>query len=163
MEVNKAFKRRIAREKKRQEKIDLAPEQALQPKSRTIRYDNMKSAMAEETVLAMVMKEPSLMEQTKLLTPASFSSELLGRVYSQFCLRYAQGLSLTPGALEDMTPDEISHITGIAQRHNGTVNETALADCVRTILMEHQSATVATEDDLMKLREQMKERKGSKL
>ena len=163
MEVNKAFKRRIAREKKRQEKIDLAPEQALQPKSRTIRYDNMKSAMAEETVLAMVMKEPSLMEQTKLLTPESFSSELLGRVYSQFCLRYAQGLSLTPGALEDMTPDEISHITGIAQRHNGTVNETALADCVRTILMEHQSATVATEDDLMKLREQMKERKGSKL
>ncbi len=163
MEVNKAFKRRIAREKKRQEKIDLAPEQALQPKSRTIRYDNMKSAMAEETVLAMVMKDSSLMEQTKLLTPASFSSELLGRVYGQFCLRYAQGLSLTPGALEDMTSDEISHITGIAQRHNGTVNETALGDCVRTILMEHQSATVATEDDLMKLREQMKERKGSKL
>ena len=163
MEVNKAFKRRNAREKKQQEKIDLAPEKALQPKSRSIRYDNMKSAMAEETVLAMVMKEPSLMEQTKLLTPESFSSELLGRVYSQFCLRYAQGLSLTPGALEDMTPDEISHITGIAQRHNGTVNETALADCVRTILMEHQSATVATEDDLMKLREQMKQRKGSKL
>ncbi len=163
MEVNKAFKRRIAREKKQQEKIDLAPEKALQPKSRTIRYDNMKSAMAEETVLAMVMKEPSLMEQTKLLTPESFSSELLGRVYGQFCLRYAQGLSLTPGALEDMTPDEISHITGITQRHNGTVNETALADCVRTILMEHQSATVASEDDLMKLREQMKQRKGSKL
>ena len=48
MEVNKAFKRRIAREKKKQEKIDLAPAQNLQPKSRSIRYDNMKSAMAEE-------------------------------------------------------------------------------------------------------------------
>lgn len=163
MEVNKAFKRRIAREKKRQEKIDLAPEQALQPHSRSIRYDNMKSAMAEETVLAMVMKEPALMEQTKMLTPQSFSSELLGRVYGQFCLRYAQGLSLTPGALEDMTADEISHITGIAHRHQGTVNETALKDCVRIILMEHQSAGVASEDDLMKLREQLKERKGTKL
>ena len=160
LEVNKAFRRRMARERKRQEKIDLAPEQALQPKSRSIRYDNMKSAMAEETVLAMVMKEPALMEQTKALTQESFSSELLGRVYGQFCMRYAQGLSLSPGALEDMTPDEVSHITGISQRQQGPVNEGALRDCVNTILMEHQSSGVSTEDDLMKLRDQLKERKG---
>ena len=163
MEVNKAFKRRIAREKKRQEKIDLAPEQALQPRSRNIRYDNMKSAMAEETVLAMVMREPALMEQTKALSPDSFSSELLGRVYSQFCLRYAQGLALSPSTLEDMTAEEVSHITGIVQRHTGPVNEMALKDCVRIIQMEHQSAGVSTEDDLMKLRDQLKERKGTKL
>ena len=163
MEVHKAFKRRVAREKKRQEKIDLAPEQSLQPKSRTIRYDNMKSAMAEETLLAMVMKDPALMEQTTELTGETFSSALLGKVYDQFCLRYAQGLALQPGSLEDLTPDEMSHITGISQRLQGPVNETALKDCVSTILMEHQSSAVATEDDLMKLREQFKERKGSKL
>jgi DNA primase len=46
MEVDKAFKRRINREKKKQEKIDLAPAQAAMPKSRNIRYDNLKSAMA---------------------------------------------------------------------------------------------------------------------
>ncbi len=163
MEVNKAFKRRIAREKKRQEKIDLAPEQALQPRSRSIRYDNMKSAMAEETVLAMVMKDPALMEQTKSLKPESFSCELLGKVYGQFCLRYAQGLALQPGALEDLTAEEMSHITGISQKLQGPVNEAALKDCVRTILMEHQTSGVSTEDDLMKLREQLKERKGSKV
>jgi len=162
LEVNKAFKRRIAREKKRQEKIDLAPVQALQPKSRNIRYDNMKSAMAEETVLAMVMKDPSLMELTKDLTSEYFSCGLLGRVYDQFCLRYAQGLSLSPGALEDLNAEEMSHITGISQRQLGPVNEAALRDCVRTILMEHQSAGVSTEDDLMKMRDQLKERKGIK-
>ena len=163
MEINKAFKRRIAREKKQQEKIDLAPEQALQPKSRSIRYDNMKSAMAEEAVLAMVMKDPSLMDQTKALKPETFSSPLLGNVYGQFCMRYAQGLTLHPGALEDLSPEEMSHITGISQRQQGPVNETALKDCVRTILMEHQTSGVSTEDDLLKLRDQLKERKGTKL
>ena len=162
MEVNKAFKRRIAREKKQQEKIDLAPAQALQPKSRAIRYDNVKSAMAEETVLALVLKDPSLLSQTGKLTKESFSCELLGRIYGQLQQRYAQGLELSPGVLEELNSEEMSHLVGITQRHQGPVNETALADCIRTILAEHQAAGVATEDDLMALRNQFKERKGIK-
>ena len=162
LEVNKAFKRRIAREKKQQEKIDLAPAQALQPKSRAIRYDNVKSAMAEETVLALVLKDPSLMLQTQKLTKESFSCELLGRIYGQLYARYAQNLELSPSVLEDLSAEEMSHLVGITQRHQGPVNETALADCVRTILAEHQAAGVATENDLMALRNQFKERKGVK-
>ena len=163
LEVNKAFKRRIAREKKKQEKIDLAPVQALQPKSRTIRYDNVKSAMAEETVLALVLKDPSLLDQTGKLTQESFSCELLGRIYGQLKNRYAQHLELSPGVLEDLTGEEMSHLVGITQRHQGPVNEGALADCIRTILAEHQASAVATEDDLMALRNQFKERKGMKV
>ena len=162
LEVNKAFKRRIAREKKQQEKIDLAPAQALQPKSRSIRYDNVKSAMAEEAVLALVLKDPSLLGQTGKLTKESFSCELLGRIYGQLQQRYAYGLELSPSVLEDLSSEEMSHLVGITQRHQGPVNETALADCIRTILAEHQAAGVATEDDLMALRNQLKERKGVK-
>jgi DNA primase len=162
LEVNKAFKRRIAREKKKQEKIDLAPAQALQPKSRTIRYDNVKSAMAEETVLALVLKDPSLLDQTGKLTRESFSCELLGRIYGQLKNRYAQHLELSPAVLEDLSAEEMSHLVGITQRHQGPVNETALADCIRTILAEHQASGVSTEDDLMALRNQLKERKGVK-
>ena len=162
LEVNKAFKRRIAREKKKQEKIDLAPAQALQPKSRTIRYDNVKSAMAEETVLALVLKDPSLLMQAGKLTKENFSCELLGRIYGQLKDRYAQHLELSPGALEDLSTEEMSHLVGITQRHQGPVNEAALADCIRTILAEHQAAGVSTEDDLMALRNQFKERKGIK-
>ena len=162
LEVNKAFKRRIAREKKKQEKIDLAPAQALQPKSRTIRYDNVKSAMAEETVLALVLKDPSLLMQAGKLTKENFSCELLGRIYGQLKDRYAQHLELSPGALEDLSSEEMSHLVGITQRHQGPINEAALADCIRTILAEHQAAGVSTEDDLMALRNQFKERKGIK-
>ena len=163
MEVSKAFKRRISREKKQQEKIDLAPARAIQPKSRSIRYDNVKSAMAEETLLAMVMKEPALMEQTKQLTQACFSCPLLGRVFDQFCLRYAQGLELSPAVLEDLTGEETSHIAAISQRQQGPVNETAFADCVRTVLQEYQASSVSTEDDLLKMRDKLKERKGTKV
>ena len=162
LEVNKAFKRRIAREKKQQEKIDLAPAQALQPKSRTIRYDNVKSAMAEEAVLALVLRDPSLLNQTGKLTKESFSCELLGRIYGQLKARYEQNLELSPGVLEDLTAEEMSHLVGITQRQQGPVNEAALTDCIRIILAEHQVAGVSTEDDLMALRNQLKERKGVK-
>ena len=162
LEITKAFKRRMARERKRQEKLDLAPAQNLQPKSRSIRYDNMKSAMAEETVLAMVLKEPALLAQTRDLKPEEFSSPLLGRVYSQLRQRYAQGLEISLAVLEELSHEEMSHVAGIAQRLQGPVNEGALMDCVRTIREEYQAAGVASADDLLALRDKFKESKGTK-
>ena len=162
LEITKAFKRRMARERKRQEKINLAPAQNLQPKRRTIRYDNMKSAMAEETVLAMVLKEPALLAQTKDLKAEEFSCPLLGRVYSQLSGRYSQGLEISLAVLEDLSHEEMSHVAGIAQRLQGPVNEAALYDCVRTIRAEHQASGVASADDLLALRDKFKESKGTK-
>ena len=160
IEVNKAYKRRIAREKKKQERIDLAPAANLQPKSRTIRYDNMKSAMAEETVIAMVLKAPALVDQAKNLKPAQFSSELLGRVYGQLVKRHDEALEVSLAGLEEFTAEEMSHIAGIVQRQTGPVNEQAFTDCVRTILSEHSKAGVSSEEDLLAIRNKMKERKG---
>ena len=160
IEVNKAYKRRIAREKKRQEKISMAPAQALQPKSRTIRYDNMKSAMAEETVLAMTLKEPALLDEIRDLSPEEFSSGLLGSVYLQLRRRHDQGLDVSLAVLEDLSAEEMSHVTGVFQRQTGPVNETALRDCVRIIKREHHAATVSSEDDLMALRNRYRESKG---
>jgi DNA primase len=160
IEVGKAFKRRMAREKKKQEKISLAPAAALQPKSRSIRYDNVKSAMAEETILAMVLKEPALLDQTAVLKPEQFSSALLGKVYAQLVSRHRQGLDVNVSGLDDFNGEEMSHIAGIVHRHTGPVSEQALQDCVRTVQAEHRKGSVSSEDDLLALREKMKERKG---
>ena len=162
IEVTKAYKRRIYREKKRQEKIDLAPAQAYQPKARSIRYDNMKSAMAEETVIAMALKEPALLDQARELEGSEFSSGLLGSVYVQLRQRHDRGLDVSLGVLEDLTQDEMSHISGIYSRQEGPVNEQAFADCVRTIKREHQASKVSSTDDLMALRNKFKESKGIK-
>ena len=162
IEVNKAFKRRMAREKKKQERIDLSPAAQLQPRSRTIRYDNMKSAMAEETVIAMVLKAPALLDQTGQLNRESFSSPLLGQVYAQLQSRHRDGLEVSLAGISDLSTEEMSHITGIFHRHQGPVSEQALRDCVQTILAEHQSSKVETADDLLAFRNKMKERKGIK-
>ena len=159
-EVEKARKRRLAREKKKQEAIDLAPVKALQPKSRTIRYDNMKSAMAEERILAQAAQEPSLLEKARDLTPEMFSSPLLGKVFGQMMDRYRQGLEVSLGVLTDLNQEEMSHVAGILGRHEDTVHEQAFADCVRTVRGEHQVASVSTEDDLRAYQDQLRKRKG---
>ena len=162
LEINKAAKRRFAREKKKQEQINLSPARNHQPKTRSIRYDNMKSAMAEEAVLALLLREPALLDRTSELTQESFSCPLLGRAYGQLMDRYRQGLEVSLGGLSDFTGEEISHLAGILQTREGPVSEEALSDCIRTIRGEQVKKQVSSDEDLLALRNKLKERKGMK-
>ena len=162
LEINKAYKRRMARQRKRQEKIDLEPARARQPESRAIRYDNVKSAVAEEGVIALALREPALLDVSGGLTGESFSAPLLGRVYDQLLARHQQGLEVSLGVLSDLTPEEMSHLSGICQRQQGTVNETAFKDCVATIRGETQVKNISSDEDLLAFRNKLKERKGTR-
>ncbi|MBR5529458.1 MAG: DNA primase, partial [Oscillospiraceae bacterium] len=159
LEVNKAFKRRIAAERKKQEKVNLSPAETLQPKSRTIHYDNMKSAMAEEGVLALVLRDPTLAEQSKELTGSSFSVPLFGKVYDQIRDRLQKGMDISLGVLSDLTPEEMSHLAGVTQRQMGPVSQAAFRDCVKIILQAAQAKNVSSDDDLMAFRKKLKESK----
>ena len=162
LEIGKAYKRRQNREKKKQEQIDLAPVRSLQPKIRSVRYDNMKSAMAEEGVLSQILREPALLDQTKGLTGKDFSVELLGRAFDQLSQRHSRGQEVSLAVLSDFTPEEMSHLTMISQKQQGPVSETALRDCISTIRGALQAARVASDDDLLAFRNKLKESKGTK-
>ena len=162
LEIEKAVKRRHQREKKKQEQIDLSPARNHQPKFRSIRYDNIKSAMAEEAVLALVLREPALLDKTNELSCESFSCPLLGNAYAQLKERFRQGLEVSLGGLTDLTGEEMSHLAGILQRQEGPVSEGALSDCIRTIRSEHGKKQVSSDEDLLALRNKLKERKGIK-
>jgi len=162
MEVEKARKRRLAMEKKKQEKIDLAPVRALQPKDRSIRYDNMKSALAEETVLAQILRVPAMLDLCVGLTGAHFSVNLFGRVYTQLQDRHSRGLEVTLAVLEELTAEEFSHLAGICQKQDGPVNETAFRDCVKIILGQQARQNVSSDDALLALQKKLKESKGTK-
>ena len=162
MEVDRAFRHRIAREKKKQEKIDLSPARNLQPKSRSIHYDNLKSARAEEMVIGQALRQPALLDQTRDLTQEMFSSELLGRVYGQMCQRHREHLEVSVNGLTDFSLEEMSHIAGILHSQQGPVNEQALLDCVATIRKEYQSRRVTTDEDILAQMERMKKSKGYK-
>ena len=162
MEVNKAQKIRRAREKKAQEKIDLAPAQAFQRRgSSKVPYNNVKSGVAEQGLIAMLMRESALLGQAGDLRAEEFSVPLFAKVYTQIKERAAMGLEVSLATLTDLTDDEMSHMAGIVYEQDA-INEKAFADCVRTVRSEHQSKQVASEDDLMAIRQRMKERKGLK-
>ena len=161
IEVGKAYKRRLGREKKKQEQIDLAPVRALQPKVRSVRYDNIKSAMAEEGILALALREPALLDKAADLAGQDFSVELHGRVYDQLIQRHRQGLEVSLAVLSELSGEEMSHIAGVFQRQQGPVSETAFRDCVNTVRKERQNSSVTSDDDLLALQKKLKESKGT--
>ncbi len=161
MEINKAYRRRMSKEQRKQEKASLAPVSTLQPKARTIHYDNVKSARAEEDVLSQVLRDPALVKLSPGLTGERFSVPLFGRVYDQIAARYAAGQDVSLGVLSDITPEEMSHLAGVTQSQAGPVNEAAYRDCVKIILGASAAKTVATDDDLMAFRKSLKESKGN--
>ena len=162
IEVNKAFKRRQYREKRKQERIDLAPAVAAQPKSRTIRYDNVRSAMAEEIVLAQCLSDAAMIAETEGLKSEEFSSPLLGRVFEQLQQQSRQGMVPSVAGLTDFTGEEMAHIAGILQRNPGPVSEQAMRDSIQVIRQMHEFKTADTKDTLMELQRKLQESKGIK-
>ena len=160
MEVKKAWKNRQKREKKAQEKIDLSPARNLQPKSRTIRYDDVKSARAEEGLIAMAMKDPALLDLAGDLKPEAFSVPLFAGVYTQMQTRHLSGLGVSVASLEELDTDQASHIAMITQNQEGPVNEQAFRDYIDIINSRFRKRSVSSDEDLLALRNRKKESGG---
>ena len=160
LEVEKAGKRRRNREKRAQERIDLAPAQQFQRRGGSkVLYHNVKSGVAEQRLIAMLLREPALMEQTGELKTEEFSVPLFSRVYTQLKSRYQAHQDVSLAVLADVSEDEMSHLAGILYEQD-LVSEDAFRDCIQTIHHEYQSGLVATEDDLLAFRNKLRERKG---
>lgn len=161
LEINKAYKRRAAVQKKTQEKKDLEAAAARQPKTRELRYDNMRSAMAEESLIRMLMREPALFDRAKDLTMEQFSVSMFGRVFDALRHRWEQELSVTPTVLgELLTPAEMSHLTSVLQQPDSPLSDDAFDDCLRIIREEYRKANVSGADDLRAMQERLRKHKG---
>lgn len=161
VEVSKAYRKRLAQEKRAQEKIDLSPAAAQQPKLRSIRYDNVKSAMAEEGLLRMVLKEPSLLSRPERPLPEQFSAPVLRRVYEALLGRSEQHLTVSLPVLEgELTAEEMTHMTAVVQKADEPVSEEAFSDFCRIIREEYRRTHLSGTDDLLAIRDRLKEKKG---
>ena len=160
LEVEKAGQRRRNRQKRAQEKIDLAPAQQFQRRGSTkVRYENVKSGVAEQRLIAMTLREPALLDLAVNLQPEQFSVPLFARVFAQIMERHRQHQSIALAALEDISADEMSHLAAILYEQD-VVNEVALTDCIRTIRDEYQAGHVSSDDDLLAWQSKLKEKKG---
>lgn len=150
-EVKRAFSARLRKEKKQQERKDLTPASQLQPKTRSLRYENIRSARAEEGLLRLVLLDPALLSQTQGLTGAEFSSPLLGKVFDLLRGRAEQGLSTHLAALAgDLTGEEMDHLAQIAGKPESVANSAqSLRDYIFIIRGEALRRGGGREDDLL--------------
>ncbi len=163
LEVQRAFKRRISREKKASLRRDLNPVAQLQPKERELRYENVRSARAEEGILRLLALDESLFPDQPPLEEAAFSSPLLGRVFT--CLWQAKAAGrpvLLSGLAGVLTPEEMSHITAVCQQPESLANaRQALADYIRIVQEEAAKRTGDAPDPLLAATEKYKIKKGT--
>lgn len=158
LEVERAFKRRMNARKKREERQNLRPAEQIQPTASGLKYDNVRSAVAEEGILSQILLEPALLDLTKSLKPEQFSAPLLGRVYAWMGKRWQEGESVSiPAMGGDFTPEEVSHITRISQKQEGIVSEKALGDYIGVIQSE---AAKRGSKDLMAALHRRREQNG---
>ena len=160
LEVQRAFRRRAARDRKLRERQELNLSRSLQPAERAIRYDDLRSAMAEEGVIRLLMQDDSLFPDQPPLREEEFSSPLLGRIYSE--LWRCRGGSSMAALSAALTPEEMSHLTTLLQKPESAANAPqALADYIRIIREEcAKRSGRSTMDALAAARDTYKDKKG---
>lgn len=159
LEIEKAKRALGKKQKRQQEKIALSPAVQIQPQAKGLRYDNVRSARAEEQILAMVFREPALLDQVNL-TPDAFSVPLFSRCFAAVKDRFSHGLQVNLGSLEGFTPEETAHLVRILQSYDAPIQENALRECVDTVLREKRAAAVVTGNDLLDLQKSLLQKKG---
>ena len=163
MEVQRAFKRKAAKDKKARERRELNPVVSLQPQERGLRYENLRSALAEEGVIRLLLLDDGLFGQAPPIPAEEFSSPLLGRVYASLWESHMAGRPMTVASLSgELTGDEMSHLTAVVQKpESRTGAERALEDYCRVIHEEAQKrAAGAGTDPLAAAAEKYKNKKG---
>ena len=164
LEVQRAFKRRTAREKRAELRKDLNPAAQLQPKERSLRYENLRSARAEEGILRLLYRDPELFQDEPPLREEQFSSPLLGRAYVRMCQAKSEGRTMSPATLfSELEPEAASHLSAILQQPESTQNAAqAMADYIRIIRAEaDKRAGGSNIDPLLAATEKYKDKKGT--
>ena len=116
-EVKKAWRKRRSIERSRFERDSVRPNQTAQPTERSLRYENVSSAAAEEGVIRLLLLDPSLIGMTRELGEDDFTSPFLKKTFEEIKRRvYDGGTVSIPILSECLTPEEIGRLTSIVQK-----------------------------------------------
>ena len=164
LEVERALKGRVRKAKKQQERRNLAPASQLQPKVRGLRYDNIRSARAEEGLLRLLMLDPGLAGSMDGITGSEFSSPLLGRAFDSLHSRILEGLSPRLAALaEEFSGEEMDHLAQVAAQPESAANSgQSLRDYISVIRSERlrQSGAEQNDDFLLAAQKKYQQKKA---
>ena len=148
-EVERATRQRSSRDRKQRERRELNPAVSLQPTERSIRYTNLRSAMAEEGVIRLLLHDDTIFPQDAPLQEEDFSSPLLGKIFG---LLWQHRSSAYPMAAlsASLSGEEMSHLTALIQKPESTGNaEKSLQDYLRIIQEEKMKRADSGVDPLV--------------
>ena len=152
LEIKRALSRRFKKDRREQERRSLRPAAAAQPKERSMRYENARSAIAEEGVLRLLVLDDALFGAEPPLREEEFSSPLLGRLFAALWAQRQRGDPIRVGALDGpFSADELGHLAGVLQKpesNDHAAREKALRDYLAIIREEGEKRRAGTEDPL---------------
>ena len=135
MEVERARRKRRGQENRTLQRENLNTAALRQPKDRAIRYADVRSAMAEEGVVRLLLLDGQLAEKCRELDPEDFSSPFLGRMYRLLLEGWDEGRTVTAAVLSACcAPEETSHLSGVLQKPESLSRaDKALGDYIEII------------------------------
>ena len=156
-EIQRARRRLAAAAKKRMERDAMRPSAAMQPDNRSMRYTDVRSAAAEESLVRLLMLDPSLAAKCDL-TGEDFTAPFLGSLYSIITNRAREKKSTDPASIIPLlTPEEAAELTRISQKPNTAADgQRALKEYIDVI----RTQKLAKSDDLMAARNKYLENKA---
>ena len=135
----------------------------MQPRQRGLRYENIRSARAEEGIIRLCLMDPELIRSMSNLSGGQFSSPLLGKVYECLKRRFAQGLSTRLSALAaELEPEEMDHLAHVASQPESAANSRqAMHDYITLIQSEFLRRQEGDPDEwLRQAQQRYKEKKA---
>ena len=134
-EVERARRKKQGQERRTLQRENLNTAALRQPRDRTIRYTDLRSAMAEEGVIRLLLLDGTLADKCRELSQEAFSSPFLGRIYRTLTEAWDEGQALTAASLAaHCTPEEMGHLSGVLQRPESIANaDRALEDYIQVI------------------------------
>ena len=162
-EVERARRKKGSQERRTLQRENLNAAALRQPRDRTIRYTDLRSAMAEEGILRLLLLDVSLADRCRDLAAEDFSSPFLGKVYRLLLEGRAGGNGMSLNALSgECTAEEMSHLTTLLQKPESLAYaDKSLPDYIRVIKESAGRRRGETPvDPLLAARDRFKEKKG---
>lgn len=162
-EVKRVMKSQVRKETAALDRRAQNPVGELRRETRELKYENLRSALCEEKLLALVFGSTELLDRAaERLTPQEFSSEFLAKIYESALAQRRAGRELSPASC--MTSLDEAQIRQVSAAIAGAVRsaepERELDDYINIIREEYRKKTGTDAERLRELAERRRQQKG---
>ena len=163
LEVEKTRTKLHNKEKKKADSEAVQPVRKRQQQYRKLNFsvDGVKVPTSEECLMAMILKDPSILSMPDFIKEDEFSVPLYAKIFRQIKERFNLGLNVSAATLENLSNEEYSHIVAVVSSDENPVTEQAVTDCLSTIRQNNIRAKVNQDSQLKEIQERLLRTKGS--